>query len=207
MQHIKESSKFVTMSVLNSEPLKHTSVPSNDYVPDPRYRDLPITDKDEGFKLIKQHYDQTHFVSHQIDTYNNFITQGMQAIVKREPPIEVNSLRVEFDTVYVDKPKFIKKTRDKTPRADAAASCIETTEDAEPIKEGQKVIVNYTETPLYPNEARKRNINYDGTIYASIIVTNTETGKKTEHHQVPIGKLPVMLRSNVCRVPRVGRGQ
>lgn len=200
MQHIKESSKFVTMSVLNSEPLKHTSVPSNDYVPDPRYRDLPITDKDEGFKLIKQHYDQTHFVSHQIDTYNNFITQGMQAIVKREPPIEVNSLRVEFDTVYVDKPKFIKKTRDKTPRADAAASCIETTEDAEPIKEGQKVIVNYTETPLYPNEARKRNINYDGTIYASIIVTNTETGKKTEHHQVPIGKLPVMLRSNVCRL-------
>ena len=47
---------------------KHTSVDSS-FVPDPRYQDLPIADKDEGFKLIKQHYDQTHFVNHQIDTY------------------------------------------------------------------------------------------------------------------------------------------
>jgi DNA-directed RNA polymerase beta subunit len=128
------------------------------------------------------------------------MTRGMQAIIKREPPIEVNNLRVEFNHVYVDKPKFIKKTRDKISRVDVVGNCIETTEDAELIKEGQKVIVNYTETPLYPNEARKRNINYDGTIYASITVTNTETGKKTEHHQVSIGKLPVMLGSNACRL-------
>lgn len=183
---------------------EHTSVSKNEafssIVPDPRYQDLPFTKKSEGFKLIKQLYDQTHFVSHQIDTYNNFITHGMQAIVKREPPIEVGNLRVEFNHVYVDKPKFIRKTRDRTSRIDAVGNCIKTTEDAEPIKEGQKVIVNYTETPLHPNEARKRNINYDGTIYASITVTNTETDKKTEHHQVSIGKLPVMLRSNVCRL-------
>ena len=48
--------------------------------------------------------------------------------------------------------------------------------------------------------ARKRNINYDGTIYAAITVTNLETNKKTEYNQIPIGKLPVMLRSNVCRL-------
>ena len=39
--------------------------------PDPRYQGLPITEKSEGFKLIKQLYDQTHFVEHQISTYND----------------------------------------------------------------------------------------------------------------------------------------
>ena len=194
----------VTMTSIVNNPKnvssKYTSVPNTSFTPDPRYQDLPVTEKSEGFKLIRQLYDQTHFVNHQIDTYNNFITHGMQAIVKREPPIEINNLRVEFNHVYVDKPKFIKKTRDRTSNTDVVGNCIETSEDAEPIKEGQKVIVNYTEAPLYPNDARKRNINYDGTIYASITVTNTETNKKTEHHQVSIGKLPVMLRSNVCRL-------
>jgi DNA-directed RNA polymerase beta subunit len=187
-----------TKNILNNIVGGHISVPTT--TPNTRYQNLPITDKSEGFKLIRQFYDQTHFVNHQIDSYNDFITRGMQAIVKKEPPIEINNLRVEFNHVYVDKPKFIKKTKDKTSKINVLGNCVETTEDAEPIKEGQKVIVKYTETPLYPNEARKRNINYDGTIYASITVTNTETGKKTEHHQVSIGKLPVMLRSNVCRL-------
>ena len=189
----EHTSVFTTTTTKNEEG-------TSSFIPDPRYQDLPVTEKSEGFKLIRQLYDQTHFVNHQIDTYNDFITRGMQAIVNRESPIEINNLRVEFNHVYVDKPKFIRKTRDRNSRTDAVGNCIETTEDAEPIKEGQKVIVNYTETPLYPNEARKRNINYDGTIYASITVTNTETGKKTEHHQVSIGKLPIMLRSNVCRL-------
>jgi DNA-directed RNA polymerase beta subunit len=181
----------------------HTSVhAAREFAPDPRYQDLPVAEKSEGFKLIKQFYDQTHFVNHQIDTYNDFITRGMQTIVGREQPIEINGVRVEFNHVYVDKPKFIKKTRDRdrVTKANIVGNCIETTEDAALIKDGHKVIVNYTNTHLYPNEARKRNINYDGTIYASITVINLETNKKTEHHQVSIGKLPVMLRSNVCRL-------
>jgi len=165
----------------------------------PLYQNLPITEKDAGFKLIQQFYDQTHFVNHQIDSYNDFITRGIQAIVKKELPIEVNNLRVEFNHVYVDKPKFIKKVRDKQSKTDVV-DCIETTEDAAPIRDGQKVMVNYVNTPLYPNEARKRNINYDGNIYTSISVTNLENNKKTEHSQVSIGKLPVMLRSNICRL-------
>jgi len=169
--------------------------------PDPRYQDLPIAEKSEGFKLIKQFYDQTNFVSHQIDTYNDFITRGMQAIVAREQPVEVNGVRVEFHHVFVDKPKFIKKTRDRVVNTSIAGNCVATTDDAAQIRDNLKInYTNYTNTPLYPNEARNRNINYDGTIYASLTVTNLETKRKTEHHQISIGKIPVMLRSNVCRL-------
>ncbi len=178
----------------------NTMSPINrDHVPNEAYLSLPLNEESDGFKLIKEFYGQTNFVNHQIDTYNDFITKGMQKIVKKETPVEINNLRVEFNHVYVDKPKFIKKTKD-TSRSPDDGTCIETTEDAEPINEGQKVIINYVNTSLYPNEARKRNINYDGTIFTSVTVTNLETNKKTVHNQIPIGKLPVMLRSNVCRL-------
>lgn len=168
--------------------------------PNPRYQNLPLNKTDEGTRLIKQLYNQTHFVDHQIDTYNDFITRGIQTIIRKESRIEVSNLCVEFNHVYVDKPKFIKKTKDRVTRNEIIGNCIETTDDADPIKEGQKVIINYVNTPMYPNDARKRNINYDGNIYASITVTNLETGKKTDHHQISIGKIPVMLRSNICRL-------
>jgi len=172
----------------------------NKFKPNEIYQNLPIYEEDDKFKLLKQYYNQTHFVNHQIDTYNDFITRGMQAIVKREPPIEANNFKVQFNHVYVDQPKFVKKIKDRSINNDVPGSCIEITEDAEVIKEGQKVIVTYVNSPLYPNEARKRSINYDGVINASITITHTETNKKTEHHQVQIGKIPVMLRSNACRL-------
>ena len=91
---------------------KHTFVRAmKELTPNPRYQNLPIIDKSEGFKLIKQFYDQTHFVDHQIDSYNDFISRGMQTIVRREQPIEINGIKVEFNHIYVDKPKFIIKTR------------------------------------------------------------------------------------------------
>jgi DNA-directed RNA polymerase beta subunit len=165
----------------------------------PRYQNLPVTEKSFGFNIIKQFYDKTHFVNHQIETYNHFITHGMRTIVARESPLIVNNLRLDFENVYLDKPEFMKKTRDQATEEIPSASCLETSEDAEQIKENQKVIVNYEKVHLFPNEARRRNINYDGVIYASFIVTNTETNKKTGFRQA-IGKLPVMLRSNACRL-------
>jgi len=145
---------------------------------------------DDGMRLIKEFYKTTQFVNHQIDTYNDFITKGMQSIVKREPELrilndEVDSsgkqlcttptMILKFGHVYVDKPKFIHPNR--------------------------------TILPLFPNEARQKNISYEGTIYASLKVINTDTNQSTIHNQVPIGKIPVMLRSNVCNLTENNRIQ
>lgn len=145
---------------------------------------------DDGMRLIKEFYKTTQFVNHQIDTYNYFITKGMQSIVKREPELrilndEVDSsgkqlcttptMILKFGHVYVDKPKFIHPNR--------------------------------TILPLFPNEARQKNISYEGTIYASLKVINTDTNQSTIHNQVPIGKIPVMLRSNVCNLTENNRIQ
>lgn len=148
--------------------------------------------EDMNVKLIKEYYSDTHFVNHQIDTYNDFITKGMQAIVNREPEIKITNddqdeisgartlprgdaatntgatLILKFGHVYVDKPKFIYPNR--------------------------------TILPLFPNDARQKNISYEGTIYASLKIINVETNQTTVHNQVPIGKIPIMLRSSACNL-------
>ncbi|MGL5961576.1 MAG: hypothetical protein ACRCZ0_06435 [Cetobacterium sp.] len=149
-----------------------------------------IIEIDDGMRLIKEFYKTTQFVNHQIDTYNDFITKGMQSIVRREPELKILNDEVDssgkqlcttptmilkFGHVYVDKPKFIHPNR--------------------------------TILPLFPNEARQKNISYEGTIYASLKVINTETNQSTIHNQVPIGKIPVMLRSNVCNLTENNRIQ
>ena len=173
---------------------------SNHIILNPKYQDLPKVTSDKSFNLIKEYYNQTHFVDHQIETFNNFVTHGIQTIIKRESPIEVNNTKIEFNNVYIDKPKFIIKMRDHSYHNVSKDDCTETTDDAKLIQEGQHVIINYVHKPLYPNEARKRNINYDGTIMTSLTITNTETGKVSQYNQVAIGKIPVMLRSNICRL-------
>lgn len=132
-------------------------------------------------KLIKEFYNNTQFVNHQIDTYNDFIMRGIQEIVNREPEIKVYNddapeipiMILKFGHVYVDKPKFIHPNR--------------------------------TILPLYPNEARQKNISYEGTMYASLKIVNVEMNQTTIHNQIPIGKIPIMLRSNACNLTENNR--
>lgn len=53
---------------------------------------------------------------------------------------------------------------------------------------------------MYPNEARKKKLTYEGTIYANITITNKSTGAKINHPKVSIGELPIMLGSCVCNI-------
>lgn len=115
---------------------------------------------------MKQLFQQTNFVAHQIDTYNDFIVNGLQAIIDREKPIECPTHTITFGHVNVDKPKFIFPDR--------------------------------TVGPLFPTEARKRNISYEGTIYVTIKITDGISS--TEHTRISIGKIPIMLRSIVCNL-------
>lgn len=146
-----------------------------------------INSNDLGMRLLKDFYTKTHFVNHQIETYNDFIMRGLQSIVSREPEIKIFSddtkngfegspaMILKFGHVYVDKPKFISTNR--------------------------------ITLPLFPNDARQKNISYEGTIYASLKIINIETNQTTIHNQVAIGKIPVMLRSNACNLTENNRIQ
>lgn len=183
-----------------------------------RYQNLPSTTKDtkdEGFLLIKQYFEKTKFVNHQIDQFNHFVEHGLKQIVLREPVVQTSceTFSVKFVDVKVENPKFMKKIVKKNntvstqPRAQRPCgeqepsvaltdTCVETSTDACYLEGGE--VGSYELVPLFPNEARKRNINYDGTVSVDLVFTNKQTNKQTTHKNVVIGKLPIMLYSKNC---------
>lgn len=164
-----------------------------------RYQNLPKNIDDEGFSILKQYYTQTKFVNHQINQFNHFIEHGLKEIILRDSTISTENVEVKFLDVKVERPYYTKKVIKKNKTANnlpVDRSCIETTSDASSLECGE--MSSYEIVPLFPNEARKRNINYDGVIYVSIEINNLLTNKKTIHHNISIGKLPIMLHSKAC---------
>lgn len=53
---------------------------------------------------------------------------------------------------------------------------------------------------MYPNEARKKKLTYEGVMYANLTIFNKETGDSVNHPKVSIAELPVMVGSCVCNI-------
>jgi DNA-directed RNA polymerase beta subunit len=101
----------------------------------------------------------------------------LQEIVEREPAIKIekpdgSGIIIKFGHVYVDRPKIVQPGR----------------------------TIDRTVEFMYPDDARQRNISYEGVIFSTIKILNIETNHEVEHIQIPIGKIPVMLRSSVCNL-------
>lgn len=119
-------------------------------------------------ELISEYINATHLVAHQIDSFNHFITNGIQSIVNRESTIDCSPITIKFGHVYVDTPKFIHSDR--------------------------RIGL------LYPNDARKKNITYDGVCYVNTTIVNSETNFTKQYNRIAIGRIPIMLHSNACNL-------
>lgn len=62
-------------------------------------------------------------------------------------------------------------------------------------------LINNELVDIYPDDARRLEINYESTIYIDIIETNGE--KVVCHSRVPIGKIPIMVKSKTCNLSRL----
>lgn len=125
--------------------------------------------------ILSNYFKFNGIVSNQIESYNNFINFGLQNIIDNEPSIIV------------------------FPKSDQKYE----------VKFGQVYISNpqvieddRTVHPLYPGDARLRDLNYDTAIHCDITETFTENKEvDTKHHtRIMIGRIPVMLRSSICNL-------
>lgn len=118
--------------------------------------------------LIKEYIHATKLIAHQLDSYNDFIQSGINAVVDRDSVIDTPTHAIKIHHIMVDTPKFPDTTR--------------------------------TTRLLYPNEARKKKLSYEGVMYANITVTAKETDTSVHHPKVAIGEIPVMIGSCVCNI-------
>lgn len=152
-----------------------------------------------GFDLISQYF-RDNLNRHQIEQFNYFIKQEIRDIIFKESPLisACGNIKIVFSDVTVERPYFIQKIIRKNKNAETSStvgSCIEISPDSDITNRGD--LGSYETIPLYPNEARKRNINYDGSIIVTAEVINRGT---LQHHpmKISIGKLPIMLDSDLC---------
>lgn len=151
-----------------------------------------------GFDLIKQYF-RDNLNRHQIEQFNYFVKQEIRDIIFKESPLisACGNIKIIFSDVIVERPHFIQKTIRKNKNIEiksVVGSCIEISPDSDTSNRGD--LGSYETVPLYPNEARKRNINYDGSIIVTAEVINR--GAVSHPIKISIGKLPIMLDSDLC---------
>lgn len=138
-----------------------------------------ILQENNRLDIVKNYLNNNGLVKHQIDTFNWFIVKGLKNIINNEPSIKYESTKYDNYTL-----KFIN------------------------IYVEQPTIIDNDRTirPLYPQEARNKDLSYTGNVCVDIIETiESNEGKPpqiNEQYRVPIAKIPIMVLSDVCHLSR-----
>ena len=128
------------------------------------------------WNLIAEYAKKKTFLSHQIDTFDEFIQDGINRVIN-ECDINLKtkdfSCKYSFDEVYIPPPCIIKE--DRSMRL------------------------------MYPNEARHSDLTYSSPLFVNVKeeITN-ENGEKETHiyKRVIIANIPIMLRSSNCNLQK-----
>src|SRR3989344_8699020 len=125
----------------------------------------------KGNELIKKYFEENSLVKADIDSFNHFMEQGIQDIIKEIGdiiptiiPPDVQDFRIRLDKIEVEKPLIVEADGSKR--------------------------------SIYPMEARLRKISYSAPIYLNISVHID--GVQRDGFRTQIGKIPIMLKSKYC---------
>lgn len=138
--------------------------------------------EEKCWKLLENYFKEYGFITHQIESFDVFIKEGLQKIIEDEAEItytkeigDSNRLyyKIKFEGIYVAKPMIM--------------------EDDRKVHE------------ILPMECRRRDLTYDSPIYVDIneyfeYKKQTKEFKNTikTHKRIIIGRIPIMLRSSNC---------
>ncbi|MDK2908223.1 MAG: DNA-directed polymerase subunit [Candidatus Woesearchaeota archaeon] len=130
--------------------------------------------------LLEAHFSRASFVQSDIESFNKFVEEDLAKIAKENNPIE---------------PTII------PPNVDDFKIMIDS------VKIGKPMIVEAdgSEKPLFPQEARIRNLTYGAPIYLS--VSSVINGKTSDSFETEIGVLPIMLKSKFCLLNGLSRDE
>lgn len=135
------------------------------------------------WNIVYSYFKKKGYVSHQIDTFNDYINNGIQRVVE-ESDIVLNQpeykYSISFGQVFIPTPSIIEEDR--------------------------------TIRKILPSEARQRDLTYDVPIYVNILEKieyedkNIET-EIYEHKRIIIGRTPIMLLSDKCNLKHLNKSE
>ena len=148
-------------------------------------------DQDTCWKTLDKYFEEnpTSLVSHHIESYNDFMNNGISQIFREKNPI------------------MISKNINKSGEYRYQAKLYLGGKKGEKIYFGKPIIFDTNkEHYMYPNHARLRNFTYSVSIHYDVdveILINDDAPGKTETttfilEKVYLGRFPIMLRSDLC---------
>ena len=130
--------------------------------------------------LIKKFFEEHRFVKSNIDSYNSFIDWRMQKVVDAERELMPAVIPVDAEEVKFE---FAELSLRKPIIIEADGS----------------------ERPLYPAEARMRNLTYSAPLFLEIALI--VDGKERDRAEVQIAEIPVMVQSKLCYLSTLTQDQ
>ena len=139
-------------------------------------------------------------IAHQLDSFNYFLTTKLQEVIQHENPVTITVPNIVIGT----------KRSMSAPVPPGAKTCtIEARIEFGALKVKPPVILekNVSESPMFPNSARLRNLTYASRLSVDVTTTIKKTDDTTgrietcrrEFPNTNIGNMPVMIGSNYCR--------
>ena len=133
---------------------------------------LSISEQD-SWSLFRKFFREKGLERQHIDSYNDFIERGLQAVVDEvgEIPVETEeyNLKIRLGKIEIGSPRVIE--------------------------------VDGSERRIYPTEARVRNLTYSSPLRLEMVPIVGNREGQTE--MVYIGDFPVMLKSKICPTSRL----
>jgi len=123
--------------------------------------------------LIEKYFKDHSIVESNIASFNNFVDKNIHGIVEEVGEIIPTIIPPEIQEFII---KFDKIT----------------------VEKPQIIEADGSKNPIYPNEARLRNLSYSAPIYLDVSVRID--GVQREKFTTPIGRLPIMLKSKYCHL-------
>lgn len=137
--------------------------------------------QEDSWTVISSYFEQKGLVRQQLDSFDMFVRRTMQEVVDENSTIVVKSvgtgktqfgqtIRLRFGQIYLSKSPVVTEPDGKT-------------------------------VEVFPQEARLRDLTYASPLFIDVKKTSiSETGQVDEHlyNKVPIGLMPIMLRSSYC---------
>jgi len=147
--------------------------------------------EDISWKLIDKYFtdNPNNLVSHHLESYNEFLRNGIKRIFRENNPI-----------------RFIER-EDESVESSRRSECklYLGDKDGSKIYFGKPIIYDdHYSHYMYPNDARLRNMTYGITIHYDVIVDFIYyVGDERKEHQVTLskiylGRFPIMLQSDLC---------
>ena len=154
---------------------------------------------DISWKLIKNYFKNNTLIDHHLDGYNDFFSNGIYQIVNEMNPIKIRKNYDEKKELH----KF---------ECDIYIGGLE----GKNIYSGKPIIYDENHSHMmYPNEARLRNMTYGTTMYYDVVIEfKTYSSKENDYiketldlKKILLGKLPIMVQSNLCILKNLDREQ